>query len=103
MPLIKAGISHSGFALLDIISPCVTFNDHEGSTKSYAHTREHMRETVYADYVPQQEEIMTRVKHGEYRQVTMHDGSRVGLRRVDDSYDPTGRVFRLLRDASPSP
>ena len=95
VPLIKAAISHSGFALLDIISPCVTFNDHEGSTKSYAHTREHMRETVYADYVAQHEEIMTRVEPGEYRQVTMHDGSRIGLRRVDDNYDPTNRIAAI--------
>ena len=95
VPLIKAAISHSGFALLDIISPCVTFNDHEGSTKSYAHTREHMRETVYADYVAQQDEIITRVEPGEYRQVTMHDGSRIGLRRVDDTYDPTDRIAAI--------
>ena len=44
VPLIKAGLTHRGFALVDVISPCVTFNDHEGSTKSYAHTREHGHE-----------------------------------------------------------
>jgi len=95
VPLIKSAISHSGFALLDIISPCVTFNDHEGSTKSYAHTREHMRQTVYADYVGQHEEIVTRVEPGQYRQVVMHDGSRVGLHRVDENYDPTDRISAI--------
>ncbi len=95
VPLLKSAISHSGFALLDIISPCVTFNDHEGSTKSYAHTREHMRETVYADYVAPHEEIISQVKPGEYRQVTMHDGSRVGLRHVDNDYDPTDRIAAI--------
>ncbi len=95
VPLIKAAISHKGFALLDVISPCVTFNDHEGSTKSYAHTREHLQETVYADYVGQHEEIVTRINPGEYRQVTMHDGSRVGLRHVDGSYDPTDRIAAI--------
>lgn len=95
VPLLKSAISHSGFALIDVISPCVTFNDHEGSTKSYAHTREHMRETVYADYMGAHEEIVAQVKPGEYRQVTMHDGSRVGLRRVDDNYDPTDRISAI--------
>jgi len=95
VPLIKAAISHKGFALLDVISPCVTFNDHEGSTKSYAHTREHLQETVYADYVGQHEEIVTRINPGEYRQVTMHDGSRIGLRHVDGKYDPTDRIAAI--------
>ena len=62
---------------------------------SPTHTREHMRETVYADYVGAHEEIITRVQPGEYRQVTMHDGSRVGLRRVDESYDPTDRIAAI--------
>ncbi len=95
VPLLKSAISHSGFALIDVISPCVTFNDHEGSTKSYAHTREHMLETVYADYVGEHEEIIAQVKPGEYRQVMMHDGSRVGLRHIDESYDPTDRIAAI--------
>ena len=52
VPIIKAGLAHKGFAFIDIISPCVTFNDHEGSTKSYAYTREHQVEVVQADFVP---------------------------------------------------
>ena len=52
MPILKAGLAHKGFAFIDVISPCVTFNDHEGSTKSYAYTREHNVEVVQADFVP---------------------------------------------------
>src|SRR5215218_1531590 len=59
VPIIKAGLAHRGFAFIDVISPCVTFNDHEGSTKSYAHTREHNVEIVQADFVPPAQEITT--------------------------------------------
>ena len=57
VPLLKAGLAHKGFAFIDVISPCVTFNDHEGSTKSYAYTREHQVEVVQADFVPPRDEI----------------------------------------------
>ena len=57
VPIIKAGLAHKGFAFIDVISPCVTFNDHEGSTKSYAYTREHQVEVVQADFVPPADEI----------------------------------------------
>jgi len=95
VPLLKSAITHPGFALLDIISPCVTFNDHEGSTKSYAHTRAHMRETVYADFTAHHEEIVSQVDPGEYKKIKMHDGSRVGFKRVDEAYDPTDRISAL--------
>lgn len=95
VPLIKSAIAHEGFALLDIISPCVTFNDHEGSTKSYAHTRAHMRETAHADFTEHHEEILTQVDPGEFKKVTMHDGSRIGFKRVDENYDPTDRVAAI--------
>ena len=55
--LIKAAIAHQGFALIDVISPCVTFNDHEASTKSYLHTREKREEVVHVDFVPHAEAI----------------------------------------------
>src|ERR687897_1463228 len=58
VPLIQAGLSHNGFALIDVLSPCVTFNDHEGSTKSYAYTREHYEPAVHADFIPFQREIV---------------------------------------------
>lgn len=84
IPLIKAGLSHQGFALIDIISPCVTFNDHEGSTKSYAHTREHFHEVMHADFVPPSDEIS--VEYEDVTSVTLHDGSRIVLRKMSPDY-----------------
>ena len=91
VPIIKAGLRHRGFAFIDVISPCVTFNDHEGSTKSYSFTREHMREVVHADFVAPQAEIAVRYAAGESTAVTMHDGSTVTLHKIADDYDPTDR------------
>ncbi len=87
VPLLKAAIQHPGFAMLDVISPCVTFNDHEGSTKSYAYTRDSERTTVYADFIPVLEPIEANVEKA-VTSVTLHDGSRITLRKVDDDYDP---------------
>jgi 2-oxoglutarate ferredoxin oxidoreductase subunit beta len=91
VPIIKAGLRHRGFAFIDVISPCVTFNDHEGSTKSYSFTREHMHEVVHADFVAPQAEIAVRYDAGESTAVTMHDGSTVTLHKIADDYDPTDR------------
>jgi 2-oxoglutarate ferredoxin oxidoreductase subunit beta len=91
VPIIKAGLAHSGFAFVDVISPCVTFNDHEGSTKSYAYTREHNVEIVQADFVPPSQTITAEYDAGTTRSVLMHDGSRVRLRKVAEDYDPTDR------------
>ena len=92
VPLIKAGLAHRGFAIIDVISPCVTFNDHEGSTKSYLYTRKHLLELVHADYVPEAGEITTEQAEGVRTPVTMHDGSVVELCRVARDYDPTNRL-----------
>jgi 2-oxoglutarate ferredoxin oxidoreductase subunit beta len=92
VPLIKAGLSHSGFAIIDVLSPCVTFNDHEGSTKSYAYVREHSEAPVAADYVAPQREISVSYAPGEVLPVTMHDGSSILLRKLDPEYDPTDRA-----------
>ncbi|HTY94048.1 MAG TPA: 2-oxoacid:ferredoxin oxidoreductase subunit beta [Steroidobacteraceae bacterium] len=92
VPLIQAGLRHKGFALIDVLSPCVTFNDHEGSTKSYAYTREHYEAAVQADFVPLQREILADYREGEALPVTMHDGSRIVLRKLDAAYDPTDRI-----------
>jgi 2-oxoglutarate ferredoxin oxidoreductase subunit beta len=89
--LIKAGVKHRGCAVLDVVSPCVTFNDHEGSTKSYAYTREHYNPAVNPDYIPPSEEILAEYDEGDTMQVTMHDGSVVLLRKADSSYPPTVR------------
>jgi 2-oxoglutarate ferredoxin oxidoreductase subunit beta len=91
IPILKAGLRHDGFAFVDVISPCVTFNDHEGSTKSYAHTREHMHEVIETDLVPLKAEIRTDYAAGSVKLVTMHDGSVVKLRKVDPDYDPSDR------------
>jgi 2-oxoglutarate ferredoxin oxidoreductase subunit beta len=69
----------------------VTFNDHEGSTKSYAYTREHYEPAVHADFVPLEREIVASYKEGETLPVVMHDGSRIVLRKLDSAYDPTDR------------
>lgn len=91
VPLIKAGLAHRGFALLDIISPCVTFNDHDGSTKSYQYTRDHFHAVTHTDFVPPAQEITTRYDAGSVQPVTLHDGSQIYLRKVDKDYDPTNK------------
>jgi 2-oxoglutarate ferredoxin oxidoreductase subunit beta len=95
VPILKAGLAHGGFAFVDIISPCVTFNDHEGSTKSYAHTRTHAYEVVETDFVPLRREITAEYGHGDVHAVTMHDGSVVHFRKVAEDYDPTDRGAAL--------
>jgi 2-oxoglutarate ferredoxin oxidoreductase subunit beta len=99
VPLIKAGLRHRGFAMIDVISPCVTFNDHVGSTKSYEFTREHYQEAVHADYIPARQEITAQYAEGEVLPVQMHDGSHLLLRKLDRDYDPThrGKAFEYLR------
>src|SRR5579863_8896373 len=95
VPLIQAAMHHDGFALIDVLSPCVTFNDHEGSTRSYAYTREHYEEVVHADFVPHAPEIAVSYAAGETQPVTMHDGSQILLHKLDAAYDPTDRGVAL--------
>jgi len=100
VPLIKGALVHKGFSLVDIISPCVTFNDHEGSTKSYAHTREFYHHVVEADYIAPAEEIKAAYEEGSAMPVELHDGSKIVLRKIDSEYDPTSRAtaFKYLRE-----
>jgi 2-oxoglutarate ferredoxin oxidoreductase subunit beta len=100
VPLIQGALLHDGFALVDVISPCVTFNDHEGSTKSYAHTRQFYHHVVDADYIPPAEEIRTQYDKGSAMPVELHDGSKIVLRKIDSEYDPTSRAaaFQYLRE-----
>jgi len=100
VPIVKAGLAHRGFAFVDVISPCVTFNDHEGSTKSYAYTREHNVEIVQADFVAPQDEITTEYGAGSVRNVMLHDGGWVRLRKVAEDYDPTDRdrAYAYIRE-----
>ena len=91
VPILKAAIAHRGFALVDVISPCVTFNDHNGSTKSYLYTRKHMQKTTEADFVPPASEILATIGQSGTTTVTMHDGSVVRFTAVPKDYDPTNR------------
>jgi 2-oxoglutarate ferredoxin oxidoreductase subunit beta len=97
VPLIQAAMHHDGFALVDVLSPCVTFNDHEGSTRSYLYAREHYDEAVHTDFVAPAHEIAVEYAEGESVPVTLHDGSRVLLHKVDKDYDPTNRSAALAR------
>ena len=97
VPILKAGLKHGGFALVDVISPCVTFNDHEGSSKSYLYTRQHYHEVAAVDFVPLQREIKTEYGHGDRHSVTMHDGSVVHFRKLEEHYDPTDRAMATAR------
>jgi 2-oxoglutarate/2-oxoacid ferredoxin oxidoreductase subunit beta len=91
VPLIKAGLSHRGFAMLDVISPCVTFNDHEGSTKAYRFTREHSVAVTQTDFVPLRREISATIGEGDATSVTMHDGSVIRFTKVAPDYNPRDR------------
>ena len=100
VPLLKGAIMHDGFSLVDVISPCVTFNDHEGSTKSYAHTREYYNHVANIDYIRPSEEIKASYDEGEAMPVHLHGGDSIVLRKLDRNYDPTSRAeaFKYLRD-----
>ena len=100
VPLLKGAMMHRGFALVDIVSPCVTFNDHEGSTKSYAHTREFYHHVADIDFIPPTEEIKASYDVGEAMPIKLHDGSTIILRKIDKEYDLTSRAvaFKYLRE-----
>ncbi len=91
VPLMKAAMSHKGFALIDIVSPCVTFNNHTGSTKSYDHTREHVQAGSVLDFVPMAQEITLDQIKGSTQNVDLHNGDSVRLSKLSDNYDPTDR------------
>ena len=101
VPLIKAAIRHKGFGLLDIISPCVTFNDNVESTKSYSHVRKFYHQVIDTDFVPPADEIKAKYKNGEIMPIKLHDGSKIVFRKVDKQYDPTDRAgaYTYLRDS----
>ncbi len=101
VPLLKAALSHRGTAVLDIISPCVTFNNKDDSTKSYAWGKEHDERINDFGFVMSQEEIQIEQAPGEVKEVEMHDGSRIVLKKLDDSHDPTDQqaALRLLTEA----
>jgi len=100
--LIKAGLSHRGIAILDIISPCVTFNNQDEATHSYAWGKEHEVALHELAYVPPAEEIMVDYEEGEVKEVCLHDGSMVILKKLDRDYDPTNRseAMHILEEAN---
>lgn len=100
--LIKAALAHNGIALLDIISPCVTFNNKDDSMHSYSWGKDHEVALHELSYVPPAEEIMVEYAEGEAKEVTMHDGSRVVLKKLGQDYDPTNRseAMRRLEEAN---
>jgi len=101
VPILKAALAHRGFALIDVISPCVTFNDHNGSTKSYLYTRKHQHRLVEPDLVAPAEEIVAEIAPSGVTNVKMHDGSVVRFRSLPAGYDPTERraVVSYLEEA----
>jgi 2-oxoglutarate ferredoxin oxidoreductase subunit beta len=89
--LLKAALSHEGTAILDVISPCVTFNNHEGSTKSYKYAREAETPLHELGFVPFFEQISVEYEPGSVQQVEFHDGSKITLKKLDKDYDPFNR------------
>src|SRR5213082_2186041 len=95
--MLKAAIAHKGTVMLDVVSPCVTFNDHEGSTKSYKYVKEHEETLQEVSFVPHFEDINVEYDPGSTIQVTMHDGSRLNLRKLEEDYDPTDKIRAMTR------
>jgi 2-oxoglutarate/2-oxoacid ferredoxin oxidoreductase subunit beta len=101
LAMIKAAIAHKGTVMLDVVSPCVTFNDHEGSTKSYKYMQEHEEAISEVGFVPHFEDIAVEYDAGTTYDVKMHDGSHLRLRKLHDDYNPTSRIsaVRALMEA----
>lgn len=95
VPLIKAAMKHNGFAFLNVISPCVTFNNNPGSTKSYDFVREHQEATSTFDLIPHQKEITTSYAEGTTQSVVMHDGSLIQLHKLEQKWDPKDRFSAI--------
>lgn len=97
VPLIKAGLSHPGFALIDVISPCVTFNNNVGSTKSYEYTREHIEATGSIDLVPTRQEIIHDQASGTTQIITLHDDSTIAVHKLQQDWDPTDKSSAMRK------
>ncbi len=95
--MLKAAIAHKGTVMLDVVSPCVTFNDHEGSTKSYKYVKEHEETLQDVSFVPHFEDINVEYDAGSTVDVTMHDGSHLRLRKLEEDYDPTDKIHAITR------
>jgi 2-oxoglutarate ferredoxin oxidoreductase subunit beta len=102
LSILKASLGHRGTCLIDVISPCVTFNDHEGSTKSYAYAKEHDEPLGEVSFVPFFEDISVEYDPGTTKEVQLHDGSKLYLKKVAEDYDPTDRLnaVRLIHETA---
>jgi 2-oxoglutarate/2-oxoacid ferredoxin oxidoreductase subunit beta len=100
--ILKASLSHRGTCMIDVISPCVTFNDHEGSTKSYAYAKDHDEPLDEISFVPYFEDITIEYEPGTTTEVRMHDGSKLYLKKLAEDYDPTDKLAatRLLHETA---
>jgi len=99
--VLKAAIAHRGLSVIDVISPCVTFNDHVGSTKSYSYIKDHEEVLHDLDFVPFYEDISVEIPEGDVMDIPMHDGSHLRIRKLHKDYDPTDRrrALGLLEEA----
>jgi 2-oxoglutarate/2-oxoacid ferredoxin oxidoreductase subunit beta len=97
LAMLKAAIAHKGTVMLDVVSPCVTFNDHDGSTKSYKYVKDHEETLQEVSFVPHFEDISVEYDAGTTFDVTMHDGSHLQLRKLEEDYDPTDRIKAMTR------
>jgi len=95
VPLIKAALSHPGPAVIDVISPCVAFNNHAGSTRSYDYVREHNDAVNRLDFMPRREAISAEYAPGSVTEITQHDGSVLRLRKLDADFDPSNRIAAM--------
>ncbi|MCX6140059.1 MAG: 2-oxoacid:ferredoxin oxidoreductase subunit beta [Candidatus Kapabacteria bacterium] len=95
IPLIKAAMSHKGFAFVNVISPCVTFNNNVGSTKSYDYVRQHMEATATVDFVPMMTEITASYEQGSDATISMHDGTLLHLHKLADGWDPSDKLSAI--------
>ncbi len=100
VPLIRAAVEHRGAAFIDVVSPCVAFNNHAGSTKSYDYVREHNDAVNRLDFIASRDEIRTEYAPGETRDVLLHDGSTVRLHKLDDAYDAQDKSSAMAYLAS---
>jgi 2-oxoglutarate/2-oxoacid ferredoxin oxidoreductase subunit beta len=102
LTLLKAALAHRGTVMLDVLSPCVTFNDHEGSTKSYDYVKDHDEPVHDVSFVPYFDDIAVEQEPGTRKEVTLHDGSHLYLKTVGEDFDPTDKLasMRLLMETA---
>jgi 2-oxoglutarate ferredoxin oxidoreductase subunit beta len=97
LAMLKAAIAHRGTSMIDVVSPCVTFNDHEGSTKSYKYMKDHEEPIQDINFIPSFGEIDVEYDAGSTVEVTMHDGSRLRLRKIEEDFDATNKITSIKR------